>query len=221
MVSFPRTALRASIRKWGYRIVLSGKRLLLATAFAALLSVEAFAETAAQGTVEELKGCARMADQASRLACYEELGKRVLAAESVVEAPSVEAGPVEATPVEPVPVEAVAAAPAVEAVQQAPAELPAAPVPAEAIPSDLGQAKKEEKKKNEKPPVYRGRMASCRENADGIWYFTLENGQVWEQSSRGYHRFEQCTVDVSITKDFFGYKMTIEGGKTLRVRRYR
>ncbi len=98
-----------------------------------------------------------------------------------------------------------------------PAEAPAAPPP-DAIPADLGRPKKEEKKKEEDPAEYRGHVQSCRESIDGIWYFTFDNGQVWFQSSRGHHRFEECDFDVTITKDFFGYKMAIDGGRTLRVR---
>ncbi len=158
-------------------------------------------------TIDELKRCARIADTPARVACYEALGRRVLADEPVAA---------------PVPVESKKAPPAPPApvAEAAPPEPAAAPV-APSIPAELGQPKKEEKKKREEPVAYRGHVRSCRETIDGIWYFTFDNGQVWHQSGRGHYRFDSCDFDVTITKDFFGYRMAIDGGKTLRVRRQR
>jgi len=49
----------------------------------------------------------------------------------------------------------------------------------------------------------------------------FDNEQLWKQSGAGRYRFSECDFDVTITKDFFGYKMKIDGGKTLRVKRER
>ena len=68
---------------------------------------------------------------------------------------------------------------------------------------------------------YRGHVRSCGQLSDDRWYFVFDNEQLWKQSGAGRYRFRECDFDVTITKDFFGYKMKIDGGKTLRVKRER
>jgi len=142
--------------------------------------------------VEDLRGCARITDKAARIACYEELGKRALG-ENTPTVPGV-------ARIEP----NVTEAPAVEIAAAAPVS--------EQIPEDLGT---DERK------TFRGHVGSCGQMSDDRWYFVFDNGQVWNQSSSGKYRFKECDFDVTITKDFFGFKMKIDGGKTLRVKRRR
>lgn len=183
--------------------------------------------------IEELKGCARTEDKAVRIACYEALGERVLAEESVetaqvaeVEPDVVESELVEPDVVEPDVLNSQAAAPVVvEAAVSEPAAVEAAVVEtaqpqSTRLPDDLGVEKKEEKKSAE-TKSYRGHVRSCGQMLDDRWYFVFEGGQVWKQSSNGTYRFRECDFDATITKDFFSYKMKIDGGKTLRVRRER
>jgi len=85
------------------------------------------------------------------------------------------------------------------------------------LPDNLGGGDYEEKKVKAK--AARGHVKSCRQASDGRWYFTFESGQVWVQSSKGHYRYKNCDFDVSITKDIFSYKMAIDGGRTIRVRR--
>lgn len=190
--------------------------------------------------LEELKNCARTPDNAVRIACYEELGKRVLGEESIkaAEVAVVEAGVAEPAVVEPEVLEPDVIEP--EAVELE-VEEPAATAPlaaaaavtetrvvetvspepeSERLPDDLGIEKKEEKKPAEKQS-YRGHVQSCGQMSDNRWYFVFDSGQMWKQSSDGTYRFRECDFDVTITKDFFGYKMKIDGGKTLRVKRER
>ena len=82
-------------------------------------------------------------------------------------------------------------------------------------------SKKKEKKRAAEKKKYRGHVRSCGQMSDDRWYFVFDNGQMWKQSSDGNYRFKQCDFDVTITEDFFGYKMKIDGGKTLRVKRER
>ena len=46
-------------------------------------------------TIEDLKNCARLTDQAARLACYDEIGARVLREEPVANTPAPEPTPPE------------------------------------------------------------------------------------------------------------------------------
>ena len=188
--------------------------------------------------LEELKNCARIEDSAVRVACYEELGKRVLGDKSIktTEVAVVEpadAGPdvvqtevIEAEVVEPKVVEPEVEEPAVNAPQAAAAaetkvvETAPSQPEAQGLPDDLGIEKKEKKRAAEKKK-YRGHVRSCGQMSDDRWYFVFDNGQMWKQSSDGNYRFKQCDFDVTITEDFFGYKMKIDGGKTLRVKRER
>ena len=184
-----------------------------------LLSGRGLAESTLE-PLEELKNCARTEDKALRIACYEELGQRVLGEESVATADVAEVVPevVESSVNEPA-----ATAPAVTeaAVAETAVVDTASPQPeASRLPDDLGVEKKEEEKPAEKKS-YRGHVRSCGQMSDDRWYFVFDSGQVWKQSGNGNYRFKECDFDVTITRDFFSYKMKIDGGKTLRVKRER
>ena len=48
----------------------------------------------------------------------------------------------------------------------------------------------------------------------------FSNGQVWKQSKNDRVHFRDCNFDVTITKDFFGYKMQQEGeNRRIRIKR--
>ena len=64
-------------------------------------------------------------------------------------------------------------------------------------------------------------VRSCRQNWDGLWIFVLEDGQAWIQRGRKRYRFKECDFDVVIKKDFFGYTMDLEDGRSVRIRRPR
>ena len=145
--------------------------------------------------LEQLKNCARTADRAVRIACYESLGQRVLREEPIKTA--------DVSKVEPEAVETVSPEPEPQR-----------------LPDKLGIEKREEKQAAQKKS-HRGHVRSCGQRSDDKWYFVFDSGQVWKQSSDGNYRFNECDFDVTITKDFFGYKMKIDGGKSIRVRRER
>ena len=195
------------------RINFPGTLLFGTTLF--MISASSVAASAAD-PIEELKGCARTEDKAVRMACYEALGARVLGEESdsVMSPPDVEPAVSE-------PVVAASAVAEVAVVESVVAE--AAPPPPEPnrLPDDLGVEKKKEEKKPAEKKSFRGHVRSCGQTSDDRWYFVFESGQVWKQSSNGIYRFKECDFDVTITKDFFSYKMKIDGGKTLRVKRER
>lgn len=63
-------------------------------------------------------------------------------------------------------------------------------------------------------------LTRCTERSDGRYVFYFSNGQVWRQSKNDRVRFRDCNFDVTITKDFFGYKMQEDGEKRrIRIKR--
>ena len=142
--------------------------------------------------VEELKACARMIDRDARFACFDRLGQRVLAEESVDKEPAQEDS----------------------AQPEGTATAIATATNAQPLPDDSGVSES-------KTVDYSGRITSCKQGHHGDWYFYLEDGQVWKEARRRNRRFKECDFDVTITKDRFGYKMRIDAlDKTVRVRRH-
>ncbi len=157
--------------------------------------------------VEELKNCARTEDRNDRMACFESLGKRVLDQEVSDVLPPTEP--------EPEPEAVVAILPAAEPTK------PATQTAQTGLPDELGGSgfeKPKEEKADEVSPAT-GHVRKCRKTQDDLWYFYFDSGQEWKQSGQGKYRFENCDFNATINKDFFGFKMQIEGGKKIRVRR--
>ena len=51
------------------------------------------------------------------------------------------------------------------------------------------------------------RVTKCVKNASKKFVFYFENGQVWKQVSDKRVFFRNCDFNVTITKDYFAYKM--------------
>lgn len=65
-------------------------------------------------------------------------------------------------------------------------------------------------------------VTRCVKNARKKYIFYLEGDQVWKQVSDKKLLFKECDFDVTISKDFFGYKMQLAGEKLrFRVSRVR
>ena len=143
---------------------------------------------------DELGKCRAVSDDAARLACYDAL----------------------ATPAKP-PAPPAAPAPVTEPVA-AEAALP--------VPEDLGAealpGKPEKKEPEKEKETFSATVTRCTENVDGRYVFYFENGQVWKQAKDNRLYFRECRFDVTITKDFFGYKMQQVGEKKrIRIKRVR
>lgn len=68
----------------------------------------------------------------------------------------------------------------------------------------------------------KARVERCEKSADERYFFYLDNGQVWKQTRTERDRYRDCNFPVTITKDFFGYKMMTEDGeRAVRVKRMR
>ena len=162
----------------------------------ALLSAAAGAQSA--DLADGMTACRAIENDADRLACYDGLAG--------TEAPP---DPQEAPTPPPVPeAAAVPAPPAADAPPPAPENLGAEMLPA---------------KSNEKEKIsFSATLTRCGKAANGRYLFYFDNGQVWRQSNDGRLNLGDCKFDVTITKDFFGYKMQQVGEKKrIRIKRIR
>ena len=123
--------------------------------------------------------------------------------------------PPQAEAVEPQKVPQVAPPP-VTPVEEVPAVVTEAP-PAEPAPLDDGIGKEKLSREKENQVVVHGTVVKCVEDATSKYLFYFDNGQIWKQKDNTIIRWKECAFDVTITKDFFGYKM-IRAGETRKVR---
>ena len=146
--------------------------------------------------IEELKACARMAGRDARLACFDNLGERVLREESADIKPTR------------------------EEVTQSEGASTATETNAQPLLDDLGLSKIGEDQES-MSIKYSGTLTSCKKGHYGDWYFIFDNGQVWKDVGNSRLQFKECNYNVTITEDFFGYKMKIDAlDKTIPVRRH-
>lgn len=93
-----------------------------------------------------------------------------------------------------------------------------------AIPPDdlgAGSLRRDDKEETEELAVV-AKVNRCSKNSRKKFLFYLEGGQVWKQLSDRRLPFKECEFNVTISKDFFGYKMQVEGEKSrFRVSRVR
>lgn len=169
----------------------------VALGLAAVSSVSTVLAVEPGDAVERLKACARTTDAAARFACYEALGQAVLAEEPVVPAATV-AVPAEST----------------GTVASSGVVVAAASVPATSAPTNVPISGEPQ------PEEYRVAVSRCTVTKAGETYFELENGETWKRTGGQYVRESECHFSATLRRDFFGYKMAIDGGEgTVRVKR--
>ena len=177
------------------------KTIRSATAAIALVSILPIQVSADDAIRTELTRCKAVASDDARLTCYDGIGMGVTADSEM-------ASEVESDVV-----------PAVEAVVvDSAGSAPTAP------PDELGAETLNRGKDNkDEPEPAAATVIRCTKDSFKKYYFHLEGGQVWKQLSSKKLRYkEDCNFNVSIVKDFFGYKMQAEGEKSrIRVSRIR
>lgn len=93
------------------------------------------------------------------------------------------------------------------------------PVEASAVPAaektldDLGRETMPRSAAEAEKLEVRATVVRCEKDARKKYLFYFENGQVWRQASDKRVYFKDCNFDVTISKDFFGYKMQKDGDK--------
>jgi hypothetical protein len=128
-------------------------------------------------------------------------------------APAATQAPAAAPTVKEAPAAAAPAATEAPATKPIAKEVPAvtpAPLDDEIGKESLGRENKDEL-------MVQGTVVRCTKDATKKYLFYFDNGQVWKQKDNTNFRWKDCAFDVTITKDFFGYRMT-PVGETRRVR---
>ena len=59
----------------------------------------------------------------------------------------------------------------------------------------------------------RAKVSRCEKDYRKKYLFYFDNGQIWKQTSDKRLYIKDCNFDVTITQDFFGYKMRADGEK--------
>jgi hypothetical protein len=72
---------------------------------------------------------------------------------------------------------------------------------------EIGRETLREDEAEQPREIIRGRVVRCRTDSLNDTYFYFDNGQVWKQTSDSRVKPEDCEFEVTITRDFFGYKM--------------
>ena len=181
-----------------------------------LIALSASASSYADDTISDgLKRCSRIEMPAERLSCFDQLAGRTVPAATSAISGDAKAGN-EPRPTPP-PVAAPTTTPSPAPSSPAP-EPVAAPLP-EPVPlatrtlDDIDAETSPEAAREEQELAIRAKVTRCEKDARKKYYFVFENGQVWKQSSDKRLRYKECDFEVTITKDFFGYKMHPDGEK--------
>lgn len=172
--------------------------------FASTLLVNVSGFVAAQGN-DEMQRCASIEETAARLACFDEIaGTKGPTQQPMDTSPEPQSAEEERATSEPPPVE----------------QPPDAGV-IEPITDDYGtEGLSKKDQPDEEEQAVRAVVTKCSKSSSDRYYFYFENGQVWKQKDDDRLYFKDCTYGVTITKDFFGYKMQIDGEKSkIRVSR--
>ncbi len=173
-----------------------------------IAAVASSVDAQSPGADEELRDCAKVSDRYARLACYDSLSESLLG-EQTNEEVSMQEVPMQEAPRQEAPRQE---APTQEAVAE-PETVVASEPETQPLPDDFG--------KSDSNVTYSGMITACRQGHYGDWYFVFDNGQVWKETNNRRLRFKECNFKAKISKDGFGYRLTIEGEeKTYRVRRH-
>jgi len=168
------------------------------------LSLAMFAGTQTAIAQESIEDCGSIGNDAERLACYDRVHSQPSPAPAPVPVPVPESEPAPVAPVE-------AAAEPVHEVD-APGSVQEPQPKVVALDDEVGSETLDRKgDERDDEPLIRGHVRSCKANKNSRFFFFFDNGQVWKQKDNTRIPWRDCDFDVTIEKDFFGYKMTPDG----------
>jgi hypothetical protein len=158
---------------------------------------------------EEFADCRALADAEERLACYDRLATPPSAdpaagtegEPAVVEAPQ---------PADPLPQKVTEESAPVRPAAATPTRPGASADAGTDIPlsDEIGRETLKQGQQAERELAARGRLERCQKSRSGKYVFYFDNGQIWKQADSKRLPWKDCTFEVTIGKDFFGYQMT-------------
>ena len=83
--------------------------------------------------------------------------------------------------------------------------------PPEETPPAAKEAEKGAEKEDQGAETFTAEVTRCEEAHDGKYFFFFDNGQVWKQVKTDRERYRDCSFTVTVTRDWFGYKMQRDG----------
>lgn len=103
----------------------------------------------------------------------------------------------------------------------APTETQSAPG-ASPKPASTTPAAEAKSKSGSDDESWQARVVRCEESFDGRFFFHLDNGEVWKQVKADRKSYKDCDFPITVTRDWFGYKMSTEDSKRpIRISRIR
>lgn len=174
---------------------------ILLTAFCATMPIRSFAD---DGLPDALQRCSLIGDTSVRLDCYDVLSGRKSPAtsespEEALERQTIEQDVVDANAQDRLAVDR---------------KVPNEEVAAKKTLDDLGSETLPMGARGSVEKIeVRATVARCEKDPRKKYLFHFENGQIWKQKSNQRLYFKDCNFDVTITQDFFGYKMQADGEK--------
>ena len=179
-----------------------------------ILCLTAAAAPARADLAQDLLACARIADDARRLACYDRFATEVIeiglggASEGVAAAGAAAGSSAGATTASAQP--AAPATPEPAAASAATAAAPAAATDTFGL-DESGSG----------PKKIKSNYVGAFTGWDGDTVFRLENGQVWQQAEQGRMSWRAENPEVTISRGMFGvYRLSVKGvNKKVKVKR--
>lgn len=158
---------------------------------------------------DALAACQLLEDSDERLACYDKVLKPrdVPPAAPVAAEPEAKAAP-----------EPQATAPNPEPMAEPAAEQGIPASSTKALDDEVG---KESVSNEERDSLAaRGKLVKCQRGRSGKYVFWFDNGQIWRQKGNVTPNWKDCSFEVTVSKDVFGYTMIRDGeSKKIRIER--
>ena len=106
------------------------------------------------------------------------------------------------------------------AADEQPTVMSAPPADPEELSDEIGRETVKGNQTDDRELSVRGRLVNCERGMSSKFVFYFDNGQVWRQKDNKRVSWTECNVEVTISKDFFGYKMVRDDDdRTVRIER--
>ena len=173
------------------------------------------AANAADSSMEAARRCTQVQDSLQRLVCFDK---------AFAEAPAAAPQPAPRAAARPTAPPAAASAAAAAAVAAPVADAAPSIAPAKAEQEFGGErlkSTKEARKQDAGPSQISAKVTALKEMRRGVWRFTLENEQIWQQEESDQYLYPKVGDTVEIDRGMLGgYHLEVAGGsRRVRVTR--